>query len=125
VLKLVKFVIAGFLMTETLRAYVFRTPEGGWRVEGTRVSLDSVVHEFLDGESPETIVEHYPSLALDQVYGAISFYLSHQAEVDAYLKEQNAIWEQLRADSESRNAPLLQRLRDAKRGTVPNSGGGN
>ena len=111
-------------MTQTLRAYVFRTPEGGWRIEGTRVSLDSVVHEFLDGESPEAIVEHYPSLALDQVYGAIAFYLSHQPEVDAYLKEQNVLWEQLRGDSESRNAPLLQRLRDSKRGSAPVARGG-
>lgn len=103
-------------MTQTLKAYVFRTPEGGWRIEGTRVSLDSVVHEFLDGESPEAIVEHYPSLALDQVYGAIAFYLSHQAEVDSYLIEQDARWEQLRAESELRNGPLLQRLREAKRG---------
>jgi uncharacterized protein (DUF433 family) len=81
-------------MAETLRAYVFRTPEGGWRIEGTRVSLDSVVHEFLGGESPEAIVERYPSLALDQVYGAIAFYLSHRAEVDAYLAEQDAHWKQ-------------------------------
>jgi len=103
-------------MTETLRAYVSRTPAGGWRIEGTRVSLDSVVHEFLDGESPEGIVEHYPRLALDQVYGAIAFYLSHQAEVDAYLKEQDALWNQGRAESESRNASLLKRLREAKRG---------
>jgi uncharacterized protein (DUF433 family) len=103
-------------MTETLRAYVSRTPEGGWRIEGTRVSLDSVVHEFLDGESPEGIVEHYPSLPLEQVYGAIAFYLSHRTEVDAYLKEQDGLWERARGESESRNAPLLQRLRDAKRG---------
>ena len=110
-------------MTETLRAYVVRTPEGGWRIEGTRVSLDSVVHEFLDGESPEAIVEHFPSLALDQIYGAIAFYLSHQPEVDAYLQEQDARWKELRAESESRNGPLLQRLRAAKRGPAGIRGG--
>jgi uncharacterized protein (DUF433 family) len=112
-------------MTQTLRSYVFRTPEGGWRIEGTRVSLDSVVHEFLDGESPEAIVEHYPSLALDQVYGAIAFYLSHQAEVESYLKEQNAQWEGLRARSESQNASLLKRLRDARRDSTSSTNGGN
>jgi uncharacterized protein (DUF433 family) len=109
-------------MTETLRAYVFRTPDGGWRIEGTRVSLDSVVHEFLGGEPPEAIVEHYPSLALDQVYGAIAFYLSHRVEVDAYLAQQDVRWEQLRIESESQNAELLQRLRDAKRGTAQPDG---
>jgi hypothetical protein len=42
----------------------------------------------LDGFSPETIAsECFPVLALEQVYGVITYYLSHRQEVDAYLKQ--------------------------------------
>ena len=60
---------------------------GGYYVAGTRVSLDSLVYAFRDGESPETIQQHFPSLTLEQVYGAIAFYLGHQVEVDTNIRE--------------------------------------
>jgi uncharacterized protein (DUF433 family) len=60
---------------------------GGYYVKGTRVSLDSIVYSFKDGESPETIRQNFPSLTLEQVYGAITFYLGNQAEVDANIRE--------------------------------------
>src|SRR6266571_936967 len=61
--------------------------EGGYYVAGTRVSLDSLVYAFRSGESAETIQQQFPSLSLEQVYGAIAFYLGHQAEVDANIHE--------------------------------------
>lgn len=69
-----------------LPEYVERR-NGGYYVKGTRVSLDSIVYAFKDGESPETISQSFPSLMLEQVYGAIAFYLGHQAEVDANIRE--------------------------------------
>jgi len=60
---------------------------GGYYLGGTRVSLDSIVCAFRGGESPETIQQHFPSLTLEQVYGAIAFYLGHQAEVDANIQQ--------------------------------------
>jgi uncharacterized protein (DUF433 family) len=95
-------------------SYATKTAEGGWRVTGTRVSLDSVVHAYWNGSSPEQIAQDYPSLSLDQVRGAIAFYLRNRAEIDRYLKEQEARWEQLRKESEEKNASLLQRLRAAR-----------
>jgi hypothetical protein len=41
----------------------------------------------MDGESPETIRQSFPSLRLEQVYGAITFYLAHQADVDANIRQ--------------------------------------
>ena len=71
--------------------------DGGYWVAGTRVSLDSVVFAFLDGLSPETIVtECFPALTLEQVYGAITYYLSHRAELDDYLKRADAEFDALR-----------------------------
>src|SRR6266849_5476691 len=61
--------------------------DGGYYVAGTRVSLDSLVYAFRGGESPETIQQQFLSLSLEQVYGAIAFYLGHQAEVDTNIRE--------------------------------------
>ena len=60
---------------------------GGFYVAGTRVSLDSIVYSFKAGDSPETIRQNFPSLTLEQVYGAITFYLAHEQEVDANIRQ--------------------------------------
>ena len=94
--------------------YVNRTPEGGWRVAGTRVSLDSVVRLFLDGAAAEEIVCEFPSLTLEQAYGAIAFYLRNRTEIDGYLASQQQRWEQLRQEQARRNDPLVNRLRQSR-----------
>ncbi len=67
--------------------YVEQRDQGYW-VSGSRVSLESVIFAFLDGLSPETIAaECFPVLTLEQVYGVITFYLSHRQEIDAYLRQ--------------------------------------
>src|SRR6185312_10854528 len=60
---------------------------GGFYVAGTRVSLDSIVYSFKAGDSPETIRQNFSPLSLEQVYGAITFYLAHEQEVDANIRE--------------------------------------
>ncbi len=60
---------------------------GGFYVAGTRVSLDSIVYSFKAGDSPETIRQNFHSLTLQQVYGAIAFYLAHETEVEANIRE--------------------------------------
>lgn len=60
---------------------------GGYYVAGTRVSLDSLVYSFKSGDSRETIRQIFPSLSLELVYGAIAFYLAHEEEVDANIRE--------------------------------------
>ncbi|MGO9262377.1 MAG: DUF433 domain-containing protein [Bryobacteraceae bacterium] len=64
-----------------------RTIEGGYRVGDTRVSLDSLVYLFSEGMSAESMAECYPALTLEQVHGALAFYLAHRKEIDAYLAE--------------------------------------
>jgi uncharacterized protein (DUF433 family) len=59
---------------------------GGYYVRGSRVSLDSIVYSFRDGESPETIRQNFPVLTLEQVYGAIAFYLANHDAVDANIR---------------------------------------
>lgn len=72
------------------KQYVEQRDQGYW-VSDSRVSLESVIFAFLDGLSPETIAaECFPVLSLEQVYGAITYYLSHRAEVGVYLQQVEA-----------------------------------
>jgi uncharacterized protein (DUF433 family) len=88
--------------------------EAGYWLSGSRVSLDSIVYSFLQGELPEHIVQAFPTLTLEQVYGAIAFYLSNQAAIDAYLKEGEAQLHQLRQTSLTEHAELYEKLSNAK-----------
>jgi uncharacterized protein (DUF433 family) len=70
--------------------------DGGYWVRGMRVSLDSVVYQWREGLSPETIRDCFPVLSLKQVYGTITYYLEHQVEIDEYLKQAEAEEEHIR-----------------------------
>jgi len=73
---------------ELMKKQYVEQRDQGYLVSGSRVSLESVIFAFLDGLSPETIVaECFPILSLEQVYGTITYYLSHRHEVDAYLRQ--------------------------------------
>ncbi len=63
---------------------------GVLRVTGTRVPLDTVVTAFELGSTAEQIVQSYDTLSLADVYAVITYYLRHQDEVKAYLKERQA-----------------------------------
>lgn len=70
----------------------------GYYVASTRIGLDVVVYDFRRGRSAEVIFEAYPSIgSLAKVYGAITFILEHPAEVEAYLKDQDRIFDQIKA----------------------------
>lgn len=86
----------------------------GYRINGTRVSLDSIVCAFLGGLSPESIAEDFPVLTLEEVYGAIAWYLSHREEVDAHLRQVNDQFESLQQRVRV-SYPLLNRKLDANR----------
>ena len=70
--------------------------EGIYRLAGTRVSLDSIVYAFWRGQTAESIAQSFPVLTLEQVYGALTFYLANQSEIDLYLKEAEAEFEAMR-----------------------------
>ncbi len=73
-----------FVSTVPLQA----DPEGIIRVDGTRVTLDSVVGTFKHGSTCEEIVLQFPVLDLGAVYAVIGYYLQNQVAVDQYLAEQ-------------------------------------
>jgi uncharacterized protein (DUF433 family) len=83
----------------------------GYYVVGNRVSLDSIVYAFLDGNSPESIVESFPALSLEEVYGGIAFYLANRTLLDEYLKDGEREFERMRDESRAKNPVFYERLR--------------
>jgi uncharacterized protein (DUF433 family) len=89
--------------------------EGAYRVAGSRVSLDSLVYAFWDGKSPETIAQSFPTLTLEQVYGAIAFYLGHRAEIDADLQQGRRNYEAQRQAARDAAPTFYQKMAEARR----------
>jgi uncharacterized protein (DUF433 family) len=61
--------------------------ETGFFIVGSRVPIDRIVWEYRKGEDTETIRSHYPTLSLEQINGAIAFYLDHKDEVEHVMEE--------------------------------------
>ena len=81
----------------------------------TRVSLDSIVYAWWAGQSAETIAQSFPVLTLEQVYGAITFYLAHKEEIDRYLEQQRADYEAKRQAARDTDPMFYQKMADARR----------
>ncbi|MGD0791778.1 MAG: DUF433 domain-containing protein [Terriglobales bacterium] len=89
--------------------------EGGYWIAGTRVSLDSIVYAFLRGAAPESIAQSFPVLRLEEVYGAVTYYLGHQEDVNSYLRQNDREFDTLRAQARQVNPGLYKRLEAAKK----------
>jgi uncharacterized protein (DUF433 family) len=59
---------------------------GVYRVGGTRVTLDLVVHAFNCGATAEEIVLKFPALKSSDVYQVIGYYLKRAAELVEYFE---------------------------------------
>lgn len=97
------------------KQYVRLDEHGVYRVGSTRVMLDGVVAAFKEGCTPETIMQSYRALSLEDAYGAIAFYLSNKNQVEEYLNRQQAKWERLRADQDRDPPPVLKRLLELRK----------
>jgi uncharacterized protein (DUF433 family) len=89
--------------------------DGAIRVSGTRVTLDSLINFYKQHETAEDLHEGFPTVPLADIYAVISYYLTHQAEVDEYLTRRAKQADQIRQEWEARNPPptkaeLLARL---------------
>jgi uncharacterized protein (DUF433 family) len=81
---------------------------GGLYLTGTRVSLDSVIHQFQHGAAPESILRSFPLIgSLERVYGAIAYYLANQSSVEEHLSRQADLWAR-----EQKSHPLPDSLQD-------------
>jgi uncharacterized protein (DUF433 family) len=108
----------GVVAVDQPNPYVHINEHGVYRVGDSRVMFDSVLAGFDRGDSPEWIRQQYRSLSLEQVYGSIAYYLGHREEIDAYLKRQEAVWDEFRKRCDEHPAPVVERLRALQRAKV-------
>lgn len=93
------------------KCYVRQSAESGLRVGESDVSLDSIVIAYQQGYTAETIQQLYPPLSLEEVYGAIAYYLANREEVHSYLQAQQRRWQELRDRAAERPSEVVARLR--------------
>ena len=94
--------------------YVEKT-DNGCRIAGTRVSLDSIVYAYLNGQTAESIAQSFPSLTLEQVHGALAYYLAHRNEIDDYLDRSQVEYDAMRNSSRKQYPMFYQKLASARR----------
>ena len=95
------------------KEYVEKRDRSYW-LSGTRVSLDSIVYAFLSGQTAENIAQSFPVLSLEQVYGAITYYLAHRSEIDGYLEEVRTGYETQRQAAREADPIFYKKLADAR-----------
>ena len=78
---------------------------GTLRVRDTRIPLERVVHAYLDGASPETIVDWFDTLKLADVYIVVAYYLTHKETVEAYMRQREQVAEEVRRKIEAAQPP--------------------
>ncbi|MCC5618191.1 DUF433 domain-containing protein [Nostoc sp. CHAB 5836] len=84
------------------------------RIKGHRIGIDNVIQYYLQGYSPEQILEELPSLNLEKIYATLTYYLHNRVEIDAYMLRLAKWREQRYQKSLANPSPLMQRLRALK-----------
>ena len=86
-------------MAELPSSPYIESRNGGYYIAGTRIGLDVLVYDFRRGDTPEAILQAYPSIgSLAKVYGAITFILEHPQAIESYLQDQEAAWDKFREE---------------------------
>ncbi|MEH1999206.1 MAG: DUF433 domain-containing protein [Nostoc sp.] len=84
------------------------------RIKGHRIGIDNVIQYYLQGYSPEEIIDELPSLNLEKIYATLAYYLHNRVEIDAYMLRLAKWREQRYQESLANPSPLMQRLRALK-----------
>lgn len=80
----------GSLITSTLGVVGGRP-----RIAGTRVTVRSIAICHKQGFSPEEIALQYERLTVAQVYTALAYYHANQAEIEADIAAEEALYNKL------------------------------
>jgi uncharacterized protein (DUF433 family) len=85
-------------------------PDGEVRVRGSRIGLYTIIHNFQQGATAETIAEDYPTLPLPLVRQVLDFYATNREAVDQYVTAYRAELARLQAINPP--SPALLRIRE-------------
>src|SRR5947209_2340914 len=81
---------------------------GALRVGDSRVLLELVIRAFQDGATPETIVQRYDTLALQDVYAVVTYYLRHRDDIEQYLAQREQQAEEVQQQLEHQQGDLSE-----------------
>ena len=84
------------------------------RIKGTRIDIEVVLEDYLDGYTPEEIIGRYSNLTLKQVYTTITYYLHNKERLDAYLEEGSRQSEEAWREQRRNPHPGVKRLLEIK-----------
>ena len=82
------------------------------RLAGTRVGIEYLLRDYLQGASPEELALRFPTLSLEQIHATITYFLAQSAEVTRYLDH---VWQRQQMDAETAEvnpSPFLISLRN-------------
>jgi uncharacterized protein (DUF433 family) len=96
--------------------------DGSVRVIGSRITLDTIVGCYQMGDTPEDILDSFPSLTLEQINAIIGWYLNNRAEVDEYIREGEIEAEKVMREIESwpQNIAFREKMRKLKEQLIKN-----
>lgn len=81
----------------------------GYRLAGTRISLDSVAYGVLRGQGVDEILADFPMIKSRSVLArAVAYIKDHPEEIKSYLDEREREWD----EATKRNPPhILEKIR--------------
>jgi len=100
----------GRMSMSAVAAYV-QQREGEYYVGESRVTVHSVIADWKRGAAPEDIVSAFPTLPLVAIYGTITYYLEHRAELDAHFRETGDILAVHQARVEAEHPQFFAKMR--------------
>lgn len=101
----------GKIAMSAVASYV-QQREGEYFVGESRVTLQSVIAAWKRGAGPERIQQSFPSLPLVAVYGAITYYLERQAELDAHFRTTDRLLADHQTDVEAQRSAFFDDMRE-------------
>jgi uncharacterized protein (DUF433 family) len=99
------------IMSVEIGSFIVRTPGtvgGRPRIAGTRVPVRSIAISYKQGLSPEEIVLQYEHLTVAQAYAALTYYHANQAEIEADIAAEEALYDKLANEHKQANRPISQ-----------------
>jgi uncharacterized protein (DUF433 family) len=89
--------------------FLTRHEYGEIRLTGHRIGLFHLVYYTHQGDSPEMLLERFPTLSVPLIRQALAYYQDNQAEVDAYVAFCSAEIE--RQEAAPSSGPSFEELR--------------
>jgi uncharacterized protein (DUF433 family) len=82
------------------------------RIVGTRVGIEFVLSEYLEGATADEIALRFPTLTLEQIYATITYYLADREFVDEYLRHVWNHMDKAAREQDVNPSPFIVSLRE-------------